>query len=118
MYRCKSRKGVRAIFGAALSVLLVSGVQASVIGFGGSGAGYTLNGGATVTSDTLNLTDAVNGQTRSAFNNSLQSLTSGGWTATFTYTFGGDTNPPADGPAFVLQNAQRAPSALGAGGGA
>src|SRR5207248_1792344 len=81
-------------------------------GFGGTGAGWTLNGGASVTADVLTLTDQTNGETRSAwFNTPVPTNT---FSATFTYTETG-TNNPADGATFTLQNSGT--GALGAGGG-
>jgi len=94
--------------------------QGAVIGFQ-DGTGFTQTardgtgstGNATLIRDgVLTLTNAVNGQTRSAFFSTPQPTSN--WTASFTYRFISGTG--ADGFAFVVQG--QAPTAIGAGGGA
>jgi hypothetical protein len=96
--------------------------RADVSGFGGTpAAGYTLNGGATVSgpgdaTDVLTLTDGAQSEARSAYDNTLHSY-GGGFTVNFTYQGTGPAGNTADGSAFVLQNSAAGPSALGASGG-
>ncbi|MBA3936181.1 MAG: autotransporter-associated beta strand repeat-containing protein [Planctomycetes bacterium] len=89
----------------------VSLVRTSVTGFGTTGTGWTLNGGATVASDVLTLTSNASNQARSAFFNTK--VAEAGFTATFQYQASG--NKTADGAAFILQNS--AVTSLGASGG-
>ncbi len=89
----------------------VSLVRTSVTGFGTTGTGWTLNGGATVASDVLTLTSNASNQARSAFFNTK--VAEAGFTATFQYQASG--NKAADGAAFILQNS--AVTSLGASGG-
>ncbi|HWQ90704.1 MAG TPA: hypothetical protein VN673_03455, partial [Clostridia bacterium] len=80
----------------------------------GDGTAWTLNGGATLTSELLLLTDGGNSQARSAFLSAPVPID--GFVAKFTYTdltIGG-----ADGAAFILHNDVDGAGALGAGGGA
>lgn len=86
---------------------------ATILGFGGSGTGWTLNGGPTVTGDVLTLTTNANNQTRSAFFNTKQPTTA--FTASFDYLRGAGSGNPADGFTFAIQN--QAATALGGGGG-
>jgi fibronectin-binding autotransporter adhesin len=83
----------------------------SVAGFAG---GWTLNGGPTISADnrTLTVTEAVNGQARSAFFDTKVAINA--FTASFVYQET-STASPADGVAFVLQN--QGLTALGGGGG-
>jgi len=108
---------------AGLAIVPSSQADIAAPGFTQSGAGptdWTLNsntaGVPTITSNVLNLTTAANGEATSAWFNTAQQLSN--FTASFTYDFGaaGPGNPPADGFAFVLQNAGL--NALGGGGGA
>ncbi|HEX8915815.1 MAG TPA: autotransporter-associated beta strand repeat-containing protein [Humisphaera sp.] len=84
-----------------------------ISGFGGTGAGYTLNGGPTVAGDVVTLTTAAGSQARSIYNNNRVDVRA--FTASFRYdnlTNGGG----ADGFTFILQN--QGLTALGASGGA
>ena len=91
------------------------GQASSLSGFGDSGTGWTLNGGPSIASDVLTITDSNNNEARSAYFNTAQPIFAGssGFTASFTYTNGG--NKTADGAAFVLQN--QGLNAVGNGGG-
>jgi hypothetical protein len=93
----------------------------SASGFGGTGAGWTVNSSGTSSAafpsaNTLQLTDNTDGA-RSAFYEKPVPIIAGrrGFTASFTYTASG--NKRADGAAFVLQNDSRGASALGSHGG-
>ncbi len=88
-----------------------------VSGFGGSGAGWTLNNGATAAGDVLTVTTAVGNLARSAFYN--QPVPTTGFTVNFTYLADQGSSPnPADGLAVVFQVDGRGTTALGAAGGA
>src|SRR5205807_3539258 len=89
-----------------------AGNAATVSGFGTNGAGWSLNGGATVAGNVATLTDGGSNEARSLFN-STPVPTTGSFTASFTYTAGG--NKAADGFGFVLQT--QAATAVGSGGG-
>jgi hypothetical protein len=118
----RSRNLAAAVAAAAFAGLsIVPAVQADITGFTQAGVGptdYTLNtntaGIPTITSGTLNLTTAANGEATSAWFNTAQTLSN--FTAAFTYDFVNGTAPPADGFAFVLQSSGL--TALGGGGGA
>src|SRR5581483_6995112 len=73
----------------------------AVSGFGTDGAGWTLNGGASVAGDVATLTNGGGNEARSLFANT-KVPTAGDFTARFTYTAGG--NRAADGFGFVMQN--------------
>ncbi len=85
----------------------------TVPNFNTNGAGWTLNGAATVVDNVLTLTDG-GGQARSCFFGYPQYV--GAFVATFTYQDIGGGG--ADGFAFVLQNDPLGSTALGGGGGA
>ena len=81
--------------------------------FNTNGAGWTLNGGATVAANVLTLTDGANGEARSFFFDYPVYIHA--FRASFTYTDVGGGG--ADGVTFCLQNTAAGTSALGAGGG-
>jgi fibronectin-binding autotransporter adhesin len=83
-----------------------------VSGFGGNGAGYTLNGGPTVASDVLTITTAAGSQARSIYNNNRVDVR--GFNASFRYD-NGTNGGGADGITFILQN--QGLTALGGSGG-
>lgn len=77
------------------------------------GSAWQLNGGASVASEVLSITEAVNSQARTAFFRVPLSISA--FLAEFTYqnlTAGG-----GDGVGFVVQNSSTGPAALGPGGG-
>jgi hypothetical protein len=78
-----------------------------------NGSGWTPNGGATITSNVLTLTDGAGSEARSSFLNAPQYI--GAFTASFTYQDIGGGG--ADGAAFLLQNDSRGASSLGGAGG-
>ena len=115
------RNNIIPLFAARLAVVTalvsVTQISAAILGFN-NGAGYTANGGATFSGNSVTLTDGMPmGEARSAFFNTPQSITAG-WTASFIYRA---TNPGGicfcDGAAFIFQNASAGASAVGFGGG-
>jgi hypothetical protein len=114
MSRIASRSIVLGAIVAALGLLAPPTASAEIVGFGGSGGGYSLNGGATVDNDVLTLTDGGSFEARSAFSTTTQDITS--FNASFTYQAGGSRQ--SDGITFVLQNDQAGAAALGGMGGA
>jgi autotransporter-associated beta strand protein len=98
--------GATAVSGGVLQL-------AGLSGFGGTGAGWTLNNSPTVNSDVLQLTFNGANEARSAFNN--QRVSTGAFYASFVYQAGG--NLAADGVTFVLQNSGSGAGALGITGG-
>jgi hypothetical protein len=109
------------------ALFVASGSRAAIVGFGGSAeTGWTPNNSsgpaASVTgtgdvNDVLNITSAVNSNNNSYFFNTPQQITTGGWTASFTYQYTAGSPTPADGITFTLQNDPRGAAALGGGGG-
>ena len=90
-------------------------ITSTISGFGGNGTGFTLNGGPTVNSNILALTNNIGTEARSIWYNTPVSTQS--FTASFTYRVGpGSSVPPADGFGFVFQNVGL--GALGGTGGA
>jgi autotransporter-associated beta strand protein len=84
----------------------------AISGFGGSGAGWTTNGGPAIAGDVLTLTDNQYQEARSAFDNT--EVPTGPFTARFVYQATGDA--AADGAALVFQNDARGASSLGGPG--
>lgn len=81
--------------------------------FNSDGNGWKMNGGASISSDVLTLTDGSGNESRGAFFAYPQYIRS--FAASFTYQ---DVDGAgADGTAFVLQNAPAGSSAVGTGGG-
>ncbi len=114
-----------AIAFAGLTIVPLS--RADILGFTQGGAGatdFTLNanpnalaaGRPSIVGGELLLTLNANDQAVSAFYNTAQSVLN--FTASFTYTMGAASVPPADGFAFILQNAASGRTSLGGGGGA
>ncbi len=97
------------------ATLEVPGADTALAGFGDDGAGWTLNGGATVVSNVLTLTTAVLSQGRSVFYN--RRVSTAGFTLAFTYSASAGSATPADGLAVVFHDDPRGPAAIGANGG-
>jgi hypothetical protein len=129
---CKKQVSVSALLKQIVTVLAMAALglvgaaaQAQVSGFGGDGAGWTLNtnpnygsGGGTAPSVSSNVLNIINGYygDNSAFYDTPQNISS--FTASFVWqnTTGlGVGINPADGLTFTLQN--QGPTALGLGGG-
>ncbi|HEX4588671.1 MAG TPA: autotransporter-associated beta strand repeat-containing protein [Gemmataceae bacterium] len=101
---------------ASGTTLGVTSIAAS--GFGGLGTGWTANGTAQFpVNDTLQLTDAINGQTGSAWFNTPVSVR-GPYTIKLTYTTLTGSGTPADGFTIGFQNDPAGTAFLGGGGGA
>jgi fibronectin-binding autotransporter adhesin len=96
------------------TTLAIGGAPGSTInGFNVTGAGWNLQGGATVSGDVLTVTTNANNQARSAWFNTQ--VETGAFTASFDYSrFGGSGNP-ADGATFTIQS--QSATALGGAGG-
>jgi len=76
----------------------------------------TLNGGASLTGETLTLCDGAGGEARSAFSPTKQTITT--FSSAFTMTLGNFGGiGPADGLTFTIENAPAGANALGVGGG-
>ena len=94
--------------------------SSAVVGFGGNGTGWTLNGspsilpGIGVSNNLLTLTTTAQSSTNSLWYNRRLPIAGVPWTASFTYNdvYGGG----ADGGAFVLQTSPSGTAALGPGG--
>ena len=78
------------------------------------GAGWTLNGGATMTGNTITLTVGAGNTSRSAFLNNKQDITA--FHIVFFYQDVSGAGS-ADGVTFCIQNDPRGPTALGGGSG-
>ncbi len=91
--------------------LHVGGATSVVTGFGGFAAP---NGSASIASNVLTLTTAVNGEAGSAYYNTKVPLSSLDVWFTYTHDMGGGA--PADGITLTMQN--QGTNALGGGGGA
>jgi hypothetical protein len=78
------------------------------------GAGWTLNGGATMTGNTIALTVGAGDTSRSAFLNNKQDVTA--FNIVFYYQDVSGAGS-ADGVTFCIQNDPRGPTALGGGSG-
>jgi hypothetical protein len=100
--RRRARAALTASAFAAAS-LLSHRALADISGF--DPASWTTNGGATITNNSLQLTDTTTGfQARSAFFNTAQDIASG-FTAQFTYNLSGTAGlGPADGITFLLSS--------------
>jgi hypothetical protein len=114
----RQRKRFYRITLAAAAIPVCAQVEkawADISGFG-DGSQWGFNGNAVLISPTdLQLTDAVNGQTSSAWFNTVQRIDN--FTAQFHYNFFNGSGTPADGVTFAVQNAAAGTSALGGGGG-
>jgi hypothetical protein len=87
-----------------------------VTGFGGSGSGWTFNGGATATGNVLKLTDGGSFEARSAFFNLPQIVSN--FQAQFIYQAASvGKTPLGDGAVFAVENAPAGVRALGDDGG-
>jgi autotransporter-associated beta strand protein len=111
--------GATVVAGGTLQLLgsPQSGAGSTISGFGGNGAGWTLNSSngtkATIVNDVLTLTFAGTNEARSAFLNQLQPVAA--FNASFTYQETTGTSGVADGVALVWQNS--GPTARGTTGG-
>jgi hypothetical protein len=94
--------------GPSAAVFLLATTNTEIAGFGGN---WTYNGGATVTSNVLTLTDGNGSEARSAFYDTPVFI--GSFNAQFVYQSTGG----ADGTTFVMQNSSSGPSAVGGAGG-
>jgi hypothetical protein len=115
------RTNIISVFAARFAVITVfasvTPMFAGILGFN-NGVGYTANGGATFSGNSVTLTDGASmGEARTAFFNTPQSITAG-WAASFIYQA---TNPGGlcfcDGAAFIFQNSLAGATAVGFGGG-
>ncbi|HLX62492.1 MAG TPA: C25 family cysteine peptidase [Planctomycetota bacterium] len=99
---------------ATVSLSTGTPIPSGLSGFGGSGTGWTQNGGTgLITSDVVTLTNGGLSEARSVFNNSPVANITTGFVAQFTYNSPGG----ADGAAFIIQNSANGATALGTTGG-
>ncbi|HLX62908.1 MAG TPA: IPT/TIG domain-containing protein, partial [Planctomycetota bacterium] len=101
-------------------VLAIAGVlappawaQQIVTGFGGSGTGWSVNGGASIANDVATLTDNNGNEARTVFYNTLVTYNTG-FTVKFDF-MPSNLGNPADGCTLCLQN--QGSGAVGGGGG-
>lgn len=104
-----SNDDVHAVSGLSVD----AGGPVTVVGDPATSGGWTLNGSAALSGDALQLTQATQYQAGTAF--WPTPVSSSDLTATFTTSIGGGTG--ADGLAFVLADADTAPTSVGAIGG-
>jgi len=105
--------------GNALQISIVDPANScggNITAFGGNGTGWTLNGGATVTTNLLTLTTANGNQARTAFFNNKINFC-GDFTASFVYQAQVGNSGFADGMTFMIQNDPRGLAAVGGNGG-
>ena len=100
--------GIGSVSGSGASPATARG---EIIGFGGNGVGWTLNGAQLP--DVLTLTDNNPAEASSVFYNTQVPVTTA-FTTTFTYTAGGIKG--GNGAAFVLENDPRGTNAIGGDG--
>ena len=100
--------------GATLNVTGPS--SSSVAGFGGTGTGWTANGGPTVSADVLTITSGAINQARTFFNNTPVVVNTFHTSFDYTDTAVTANTNNADGTAFILQNVGATALGTGAGG--
>jgi hypothetical protein len=87
-----------------------------IVGVGGDGTGWSLNGGPDVTNDVITLTDGNGNEATSVFFNNPAPVAQR-FAATFVYQDIDPTPDDADGVTFTIQNSQDGANALGANAG-